>query len=244
MDREGVGINKIIVLIPAFNEEGKTVKLMPQITKDFVDEIVVINDGSTDATPYEVAEAGATVLHHKERMGIGTAIRTGIKYALDNNFTIIVVMAGNGKDDPRQIPILLEPIIKNGYDYVQGSRYIEGGYYGKMPLHRFLFTKGYSYAVRLLTSFRLTDGTNGFRAYRIEILKDNRVNIWQDWLNESLEYYLSIKVIKLGYKIKEVPVTKLYPICAPYNQYTKVKPFIGWWKRLKPLFYLTLGIKK
>lgn len=244
MDRRGFERGKIIALIPAFNEEGKTVKLIPLITKDFVDEVVVINDGSTDKTPFEVSNAGATVLHHKQRLGIGAAIRTGIKYALERNFTIIVVMAGNGKDDPKQVPILLEPIIKGGYDYVQGSRYIKGGGYGKMPLHRFLFTKSYSYAVRLLSGFKLTDGTNGFRAYKTDILRDPRINIFQDWLNESLEYYLSIKVIKLGFRIKEVPVTKIYPVGASYNQYTKVKPFIGWWKRLKPLFYLSLGIKK
>lgn len=244
MDRKRLKKEKIIVLIPAYNEEGKTAKIIPRIDKGLVDEVVVINDGSTDKTPYEVSEAGAKALHHNERLGIGAAIRTGIKYALDNNFSIIVVMAGNGKDSPEQIPLLVDPILNGECEYVQGSRYLKGGKYGKMPMHRFLFTRAYSLAVRVLTGFNLTDGTNGFRAYKTAIFEDKRINLWQEWLDESLEYYLSIKVIKLGLRIKEVPVIKIYPIGASYKQYTKIKPFSGWWERLKPLFYLSFNLKK
>jgi dolichol-phosphate mannosyltransferase len=243
MDRNGFKSEKVVVIIPAFNEQGKTVKVVEAIPRDVVDEVVVINDGSTDLTPQEVARAGARVLHHEKRMGIGAAIRTGIKFAIENHFTVIVVMAGNGKDDPKQIPLLIDPIINANYDYIQGSRYLKGGYYGKMPLHRLLFTKIYSFSVRIFTGFNLTDGTNGFRAYRTAIFRDKRINLWQNWLDESLEYYLSIKVIQLGLHIKEVPVTKTYPPNLPYSQYTKVKPFIGWWQRLKPLFYLSFKLK-
>lgn len=235
---------RVIVLIPAYNEQGKTVKVVEKMPKDVVDETVVINDGSTDNTPKECLEKGATVLHHDRRIGIGAAIRTGYEYAISNNFDIVVVMAGNAKDDPGQISRLIEPITREGYDYIQGSRYISGGEYGKMPFHRKLFTRWYSFAVRLLTGFRLTDGTNGFRAYKTSILKDPRINLYQPWLDESMEYYLSIKVINLKYKIKEVAVSKIYPQNVSYGQYTKVKPFSGWIKRIKPLFYLTFGIKK
>lgn len=234
---------KVVVLMPAYNEEGKTFKVVERIPLDVVDEVVVIDDGSTDKTPLEVREAGATVLHHERRKGIGAAIRTGIDYAVKNHFPVIVVMAGNGKDDPGQIPLLVDPILTGDYDFIQGSRYIEGGYYGKMPLHRFIFTKLYSLSVRLLTGCCITDGTNGFRAYRSAVFDDGRINLWQDWLNESLEYYLTIKVIQLGYRVKEVPVKKVYPAGVPYKKYTKVKPFIGWWKRLEPLLYLTLGLR-
>lgn len=243
MGRGAVKKGKIALVIPVFNEEGKTLKFIPAIPSDWVDEVVIIDDGSTDKTAAELSSAGAAVLHHKNRLGIGAAIRTGINYALKNQFDIIAVMAGNGKDDPAQIPRLLEPILKDNYDYVQGSRYLAGGRHGKMPLHRLLFTRLYSLAVWILTGFRLTDGTNGFRAYRASIFKDKRINIGQPWLNESLEYYLSIKVIKLGLRVKEVPVAKIYPQRVSYNSYTKVKPLIGWWCRLKPLFYLTLRIK-
>ncbi|MEW6008503.1 MAG: glycosyltransferase family 2 protein [Candidatus Omnitrophota bacterium] len=236
--------SKILVLIPVFNEDGKILKVVKKIPRDSVDQIVVINDGSTDSTPFDAIGEGVKVLNHDIRRGIGAAIRTGIEYAIANNYDIIVILAGNDKDDPTQINRLVEPIVKDNFDYVQGSRYIKGGISGKMPLHRLIFTKGYSFLIRLCTNCIITDGTNGFRAYRRVIFDDKRINIWQDWLSQSLEYYLSIKVLKLGYKIKEVPVTKIYPTGVSYKAYTKVKPFYGWIERLKPIIYLTLGIKK
>lgn len=235
---------KIVALIPAFNEEDKICRVVRKIPRELLNEIVVIDDGSTDNSVEQLERERVTILSHRVRQGIGAAIRTGLDYALKNNFDIVVVMAGNDKDDPIQIDRLLHPIINEGYDYVQGSRYLPSGEYGKMPLHRKFFTRLYSLAVRLLTGFSLTDGTNGFRAYKLDVLRDKRINLYQSWLDEALEYYLSIKVILLNYKIKEVPVTKLYPQTKSYKEYTKVKPFFGWWKRIKPLLFLKLKIKQ
>ena len=235
---------KIAAIIPAFNEENKICRVIRKIPRKLVDEIVVIDDGSTDLTARQASEENITLLTHAQRKGIGSAIRTGLDYGLRNDFDIFVIMAGNDKDDPSQIDRLLHPIINGGCDYVQGSRYLPGGEYGQMPLHRKLFTRLYSCAVKIMTGFNLTDGTNGFRAYGSWILKDRRIILNQEWLDEALEYYLSIKVIMLNYKIKEVPVTKLYPQVKSYKAYTKVKPFSGWWKRIKPLLYLKLRIKQ
>ena len=184
------------------------------------------------------------IIHNESRQGIGFAIRSGLLHAREKNYDIVVVMAGNGKDAPRQIPRLLDPIVNEDFDYVQGSRYLKGGEPGAMPLHRVLFTRAYSWAVRLLYGHRITDGTNGFRAYKLSILDNPQINLHQEWLREPLEYYLSIKVLLLKYKVTEAPVSKFYPPNTAYNQYTKVKPFTGWVKRLKPLLLLRLRIKK
>lgn len=236
---------KIIAILPAYNEKDKTAKVVVKFPDNLVNEILVVSDGSDDNTVEEIKKIGrATVLENQERQGIGFAIRQGWEYALKNNYDIIVVMAGNGKDNPEEIPKLLKPIIEDDYDYVQGSRYLAGGKYGKMPLHRFIFTRSYSFLVRLLYGAVITDGTNGFRAYKASILNDTRINLYQDWLKETMEYYFSLKVLLLNYRVTEVPVTKLYPQGVAYQQYTKVKPFSGWLRRLKPLFLLRLGIKK
>lgn len=238
-------MTKIIAILPAYNEGEKTARVVAKFPEGVVDEIVVVNDGSADHTAAAVKATGrATVLHNEQRQGIGFAIRQGWEYALKNNYDIIVVMAGNGKDNPEEIPRLIRPIVEEGCDYVQGSRYLTGGQYGKMPLHRFLFTKIYSACVRFLYGYRITDGTNGFRAYKANILKDPKMNFYQKWLRETIEYYLSLKVLLLKYRVTEAPVSKLYPQGAGYKQYTKVKPFSGWLRRLKPLFLLRLGIKK
>ncbi|MFH1449612.1 MAG: glycosyltransferase family 2 protein [bacterium] len=238
---------KVIAIPPAFNEESRIGQVVKKISKDVVDVICVVDDGSTDRTAAVAKEAGADiVISHKQRRGLGSAIRTGIDYAISNHFEIIVILAGNDKDNPAEIPLLLDPIVKEDYDYVQGSRYLEGGRYGQMPLHRVIGTRLYPILLNIATlgKSKASDATNGFRAYKTSLFQDKRLNIWQDWLDGTeLEFYLHYQVVKYGYKIKEVPVSKLYLQVKKYKEYTKVKPIVDWWKILKPLVCLTLKIK-
>ena len=95
----------------------------------------------------------------------------------------------------------------------------------------------------MITGKKVTDSTNGFRAFRLSIFDHPEIDIKQQWLNQyELEPYLMYKAIKLGFKFCEASVTKIYP--PKKLGYTKMKPLIGWWSILKPLFYLGLGIKK
>ncbi|MFH1996608.1 MAG: glycosyltransferase family 2 protein [Candidatus Omnitrophota bacterium] len=237
-------MSKILALFPAFNEEKKIGKAISSIPEGVVSEIVVVDDGSTDETARVARETGATVVANATRLGVGSSIRKGIDYARKNGFSIIVILAGNGKDDGRQIPLLTKQISDNGYDFVQGSRYLKGGHFGRMPLYRQVATR---YIHPLLLSFvsgkRITDSTNGFRAIRLRIFDDTRIDKDQRWLdNYELEVYLLYKVIKLGYKVTEAPVSKIYP--PKSLGYTKMKPITGWWSILRPIFLLWLGIKK
>lgn len=89
---------------------------------------------------------------------------------------------------------------------------------------------------------RLTDTTNGFRALRLSVLEDRRINLDQDWLDQyELEPYLLFKTIQLGYRAVEVPVTKVYPPRG--NAYTKMRPLFDWWSILRPIFLLGLGLR-
>jgi len=235
---------KVISIAPAYNEEARIAKAligMPAV----VDCAVVVDDGSTDQTA-EVARAhGAHVISIPQHTNLDNALRTGFAYALEQNYDIIVVMAGNGKDTPAEIPRLLKPLEEGRADYVQGSRYLPGGNAGNMPRHRAFATRLYPWLLRLYPGFPATDGTNGFRAYKASILRDPRIDIHQRWLcRTSVEFYLSIKVMQLGYRVVEVPVSKIYPQTTDYKNYTKVKPFSDWWNILKPWVYLTLRIKQ
>lgn len=235
---------KITAILPAYNEEQRILKALSGMPPE-VDLALVVDDGSTDQTREISLGNGAYVITLPEHRNIDTAIRTGFEYALDNGFDIIVVMAGNGKDNAAEIPMLLHPIVKEDYDFVQGSRYLSGGAYENMPIHRTIGTRLYPILLRLSTGFPATDGTNGFRAFKSSILKDERIDIYQEWLGRTgMEFYLAMKVIQLGYKVTEVPVSKIYPYTDHYYSYTKVKPVKDWWNILKPLVYLTLRLRK
>jgi dolichol-phosphate mannosyltransferase len=235
---------RIIVAIPVYNEGEKIGKLLQVFPPKTVNEVVVINDGSTDITLSELKKYPVTIINHNSNLGIGAAIKSGIRYAIEQKYDIFVVMSGNGKDNPQEIPKLLKGILEDGYDYIQGSRFLTGGSWNNLPRQRYYMIKLYTSLFNTLTKFKGTDITNGFRAYRLSILNDKRINIWQDWLDRyELEYYLHWKVIKLGYKIKEVPVSKNYPDGLVKN-YSKIRPIIDWWKIIRPLLYLTLKIKQ
>ena len=153
-------------------------------------------------------------------------------------------MASNGKDNPFQLSRLINPIIKENYDYIQGSRFLRGGSYKNLPFFRMLLIKGFTFIMSLFTGYHLTDATNGFRAYKLDILrKDKRIDIFQNWLDRyELETYLHYKFLTLGYKFKEVAVSKNY--IRKNKKYSHIKPFLDWWSILKPLFYLKVGLKK
>src|SRR5881409_315563 len=91
-----------------------------------VNETIVVDDGSNDDGAKLAREAGARVIGHGRRRGVGAAIRTGIEAARARNHWAVVVMAANGKDDPAEAPRLIAEL-RNGYDYVQGSRYLAAG---------------------------------------------------------------------------------------------------------------------
>ncbi len=207
-------------------------------------DVLIVNDGSVDRTREYVEESGFKAIHHETNMGLGAAIKAGVRYALDNGYEIFVIMAGNNKDDPCQASSLIKPIIEEDIDFVQGSRFIEGGSFENPPFIRCMLVKLYIWLFKLMTGFSGTDAINGFRAYKLSIFNDPRINIWQDWLNGyGYETYLYYKVLKLGYKIKEVPVTKSYSNCHKKIKYSHVKPIVDWWGIIKPIIYLKLRIK-
>lgn len=235
---------RIVVIAPVFNEVGKIGRAVAKVPRSAAGEVVVVSDASDDGSDEDARKAGATVLRHERTMGVGAAIRTGLKYGLEKGYDVLVVMAGNDKDDPTEIPKLVAPILQEGADYVQGSRYTVGGVSGKMPLHRVILTRAYPWLVRLVTGYPITDATNGFRAIKASFLRDPRVDMDQVWLDRGeLEYYLQLKALMLGFKVAEVPVRKIYPDLSAYKNYTKIKPVYDWIRNLRPIFYLTLGIK-
>jgi len=241
---------KVGVVIPVYGEDGATCAVLRRIPKDSVQTICLVVDVPLKSAMERIREAakqcGVTVhiIKNPHRTGVGHSLRQGLRYLLDSGHEIAVVMAGNGKDDPAEINRLLQPVIDGECDYVQGSRYHEGGRAVRTPLVRTVFNRLYPGIWTVMTGRKCTDVTNGFRCYKLSILKDPRLNLDQEWLNGySLEYYIHYKVLALGYRMKEVPVTKTYA----YNHkggYSKIQPLKDWWPIISPLALLFLGARE
>jgi dolichol-phosphate mannosyltransferase len=235
---------RIIAIAPAYNEQAKIGQVAKRTPRDVVDEVLVVDDGSTDDTAQVARAAGAEVLSFPQVRGVGAAIRAGLAAGRSQGFQVAVIMAGNNKDDPAEIPRLLEPIVAQGCDLVVGSRFLAGGQYGgDMPRYRRLATRLHPWLLSRFVGKQLTESTNGFRAIRLQCLDDPRIRLDQPWLDGyGLEVYLLYKMIRCGFRHAEVPCTKIYPAKKIGN--TKMRPIIDWWDILKPVFLLGLGIKR
>ena len=234
----------VLAMAPVLDEEAKIGEVVKRACASVADEVLVIDDGSTDRSAEVARDLGATVLAMGKTVGVGAALRAGYVHAVKAGYDVAVVMAGNNKDSPEEIPLLLDPIADGRADLVQGSRYLRpGGDFGAMPAYRKLATRAHPRLFSLVARRRVTDSTNGFRALRTSVLADPRLRLDQEWLDGyELEPYLYLQVIRLGYATTEVPVTKRYPP-RELGQ-TKMKPVVDWWNILRPLVYLGLGIRK
>lgn len=236
----------VATVIPTWRDLQIT-QVLARFDEPLVDEVVIVLDEPTKEMKSRIRQISKeiipklTIIENPKRMGIGYAIRQGLLYCKNNGYEVVVIMAGNGKDDPKEIPRLLKKLEEN-YDYVQGSRFLEGGRYDNLPLQRRIFNRLWPLIWTILTGVKQTEVTNGFRAYRLKILDDPNVNINQEWLNGyALEYYIHYKALTLGYRYTEVPVSKIYP---KKGKYTRINPLKDWHQIILPLFLLKLKIKK
>ena len=150
----------IIACIPAFNEGnviGKLIKNMLQ----YVDNIIVCDDGSTDDTSIEAQKAGAEVITHKKNLGKGAAMRTLFNFAKDKNFDVMITIDGDGQFSPQEVPKLLPPILNYQMDIVIGYRSNKD----EMPSYRKFGNKFLDSMTNLASELPFRDTQSGFRSY-------------------------------------------------------------------------------
>lgn len=197
---------KIIAAMPAYNEEkfiGKTVVGC----KPYVDEVIVINDGSTDATAMIATACGATVVYHDQNMGYGASIRTCFETAKKMKVAAMVILDADGQHDPLDIQQVLQPVLNNEADVCIGSRFLKN-HTVKIPLYRKIGMKVLDFATNQGGDTKITDTQSGFRAYSANAI--NKIRIGNTGMAAGSEILLQIK--DQGLKVKEVPITCRYDI--------------------------------
>ena len=238
-----------VILIPIINEGERIARELERAQKAGVHhcaDIVICDGGSTDGCTERnrLIQLGVHTLLTKRDVGKqGAQLRMGIWWALERGYKGIITIDGNDKDSIEDVPRFIDKL-KEGYDLIQGSRFIKGGKAINTPFTRLV-------AVRLLHAPLIslaarkwfTDTTNAYRAYSDKYLKDSRVNPLRDiFVSYELLAYLSVRATQLGYKACEIPVTRAYP--KHEKTPTKISFFKGNWLLLKILFKNLFGAYK
>ncbi len=206
------------VLIPIINEGERIVKELKRAYHYGIyqyADIIICDGGSTDGCTNEkrLRKLNVNTLLVKQDEGKqGAQLRMGIWWALERGYKGIITIDGNNKDSIEDVPRFIEKL-KEGYDFVQGSRFIKGGKAIHTPLLRLLSVKLiHAPLISLTARRRFTDTTNAYRAYSAEYLTDERVQPLRDiFMTYELLAYLSVRASQLGYRTCEIPVTRAYP---------------------------------
>lgn len=195
---------KVVCVIPAYNEEKNIGQVIDSV-KEFVDDVVVVDDGSSDNTSKIVSKNGATLLRHLINRGQGAALQTGNEYALAHSADIVVHFDADGQFSAAEIGEMIKPIVAEGYDVVLGSRFL--GKKNNMPfLKRYLIIPLARLINFLLFAVNLSDPQSGFRALNKQAIR--KITIEQSGWAHCSEILDKVKTNKL--KVKEVPITVTY----------------------------------
>lgn len=194
----------VVAIIPAYNEEKALADVIGK-TLEHVDEVIVVDDGSSDKTSEVAIGAGARVIKHSVNLGKGEALQSGFK-AIGND-SIIITIDGDGQHNPSEIPDLVRPIIEDGADLVNGSRYMNGPE-ENTPAYRRVGQKVLDIATNISAGTKVTDSQSGFRAFSS---KSKNVFRFKD-TGFGIESEMLVDAAEAGLKIVEVPITVRYDL--------------------------------
>ncbi len=227
---------KILLIIPAYNEEENilnTYKMIENHNKKNKTnyDILVVNDGSMDNTSKICHENNIPVIDLIRNLGIGGAVQTGYKYALENNYDIAVQFDGDGQHDVTYVEKIINPIAKEKAHMVIGSRFIEAAVSDfKSTKARRMGINIISFFIKLKTGKKIYDTTSGFRAVNKELIKVFN----STYPTEYPEPISTVEVIQQGFKVKEVAVNM--------KERKAGKSSIGSWKKVYYMVNVILSI--
>lgn len=236
-----------VVLIPIINEGDRIIRELRRACKHHVSDaadIVICDGGSTDGCTEESKLRSLkvnTLLVKQDTGKQGAQLRMGIWWALQRGYKGIITIDGNNKDSIEDVPRFIDKL-KEGYDLIQGSRFIKGGKAIHTPFIRMLSVRLLHAPIISLTAHqRFTDTTNAYRAYSVRYLQDERVQPLRDiFMTYELLAYLSVRATQIGMRACEIPVTRAYP--KKGRTPTKISFLKGNFELLKILYYNARGV--
>ena len=228
------------LLVPVLNEGERIYSELSRALSAGVNEhadIVICDGNSRDGSndPSRLESYGVNTILVKTGPGRqGAQLRTGIHFGFERGYKGFITIDGNNKDSIEDVPKFIDKL-KEGYDFVQGSRFIKGGHEENTPLIRWLSVRLIHAPVISLTAhFHFTDTTNAFRAYSLRYLADERVKPLRDiFVSYELLAYLSVRASQIGMRVCEIPVSRVYPEKGKIP--TKISSFRGNFELIKIL---------
>ena len=197
---------KTIAIIPAYNEASHVGDVI-RATLEYVDEVLVVDDGSSDETAAESEAAGASVYRHIINRGVGGATATGLRAAVQRGAEIIVTLDSDGQHLPSEIPQVIAPIIEGTADFVIGCRLLDPT---GMPWSRQMANRAADLCTSILFNVQVHDSQCGFRAFTREAA--DKIDIRTGRYEISSE--IIAEIAARGFRIAEVPITVVY---TPYS---------------------------
>lgn len=237
-------VKKILIICPAYNEAAKLPKLIDEFKKtNHFNNLFVINSGSTDNTESILNRNNVSHISLPINKGGGYAIVQGINYAIKNEFDICCVIAGNGKMDPVEIDNFLYKIELEGYDFVQGSRYLENEK-NYLPTFRKIMIPIVTKSFSKIFKIEFTDATCGFRAFKTELIKRATFDINSKLLHTYAfePYFFSNVMLDKDIKKTEVSVKMRYT--KGEKSYTKIRPLLDYPALFLPYLFAYFFPKK
>ena len=195
---------KTLVVIPAHDEAPNIASVIREIDALHLPlDVVVVDDGSLDATAAVAEQAGANVLRLAFNLGYGAAVQTGLLYAVNGGYDICVLLDGDGQHDPKSVPALIAPVAAGDADLTIGSRFLGRSDYD-IPFARRVGMSIFSRLTSLITRQRITDPTSGFQAIGAGLI---RFFAGDHYPHDFPDADTLIRLYLAGFRISEIPVT-------------------------------------
>jgi glycosyltransferase involved in cell wall biosynthesis len=200
---------KTIVIMPAYNVANVLEKTVAGIPKEWVDEIIVINDGSSDATPEIARRLGLSLVSHARSHGYGAVQKTGYKQALKHGAEYVVMVHGDNQYDPTLVPEFIKKLHEDGFDVVTGSRMILGDVLRNgMPLWKYIPNRFLTWLENTIFQTRISDYHNGYRAFTADFLQQIPLDLLSDKFDFDTDILIQAAIRRA--KIAEIPHTTRY----------------------------------